>query len=54
MKVDAGPWDGRGFRSTGLDYQDLDEFSVTFTRAGTYTYACLIHPQMVGRVVVRS
>ncbi|MDP9071168.1 MAG: hypothetical protein M3N68_07760 [Actinomycetota bacterium] len=54
VKVDAGPWDGRGFRSTGLNYQDQDEFSVTFTRAGTYDYACLIHPQMVGKVVVRS
>jgi plastocyanin len=54
VDVDAGPWDGRGFRSTGLNYQDGDKFSITFTRAGSYTYACLIHPQMVGKVVVKA
>lgn len=52
VKVDAGNWDGKGFRSTGLDYPDGSEFSVTFTKAGTYPFACLIHPSMVGKIVV--
>lgn len=50
--VDAGTWDGTGFRSTGLSFNDEDTFSVTFTRPGTYIYACLIHPKMVGTLVV--
>lgn len=53
-KIDAGEWDGTGFRSTGLDFSDQDTFSVTFTRPGTYAYACLIHPKMVGTLVVQS
>lgn len=52
--VDAGTWDGRGFRSTGIDFDDNDAFSVTFTRPGTYAFACLVHPQMVGKLVVKS
>jgi plastocyanin len=27
-------------------------FSFTFRKAGTYQYSCLIHPNMVGNVVV--
>lgn len=50
--VDVGEWDGRGFRSTGLDWRTGDRFTVTFTRAGTYLMACMVHPAMVGRVVV--
>ena len=30
-----------------------DKYSVTFTKAGTYPYACLIHPGMIGKVVVK-
>ncbi|MBW3574047.1 MAG: hypothetical protein KY450_04155 [Actinobacteria bacterium] len=51
--VDAGAWDGSGFRSSGLAFDDDDTLSVTFTRAGTYPFACLIHPQMIGQLVVR-
>ncbi|CAN5776941.1 hypothetical protein BH24ACT2_BH24ACT2_11200 [soil metagenome] len=54
VAVDAGTWDGQGFRSTGLAFNDQDTFSVTFTTPGTYAYACLIHPKMVGTLVVRS
>jgi plastocyanin len=33
---------------------DTDEkFSYTFTKAGTYTYYCSIHPKMTGTVVVK-
>jgi plastocyanin len=33
--------------------RDTDEqFSYTFTKAGTYPYFCSIHPKMTGKVVV--
>jgi 3',5'-cyclic-AMP phosphodiesterase len=33
--------------------RDTDEkFSFTFTKAGTYSYYCSIHPKMTGAVVV--
>ena len=59
VAADAGEWDGSGgFKSTGWDYGGpydgaFDTFSVTFTRAGDYPFACLLHPSMVGEVVVR-
>lgn len=52
--VDAGTWDGRGFRSSGLDWNAGDRFSVAFSRPGTYLLACLIHPEMVGKVEVEG
>jgi plastocyanin len=34
--------------------RDTDEkFSYTFTKAGTYTYFCSVHPKMTGKVVVQ-
>jgi plastocyanin len=34
--------------------QDTDEkFSYTFTKPGTYSYFCSVHPKMTGTVVVR-
>ena len=34
--------------------RDTDEtFSYTFTKAGTYSYYCSIHPKMTGKVVVQ-
>jgi plastocyanin len=48
--VDAGEWDGEEFISSGV-FND-GTYSITFTEPGTYPYACLIHPQMVGAVVV--
>jgi amicyanin len=33
---------------------DTDEkFSYTFSKAGTYSYYCTIHPKMTGKVVVQ-
>jgi plastocyanin len=34
--------------------RDTDEqFSYTFTKAGTYPYFCSVHPKMTGQVVVQ-
>lgn len=30
-----------------------EEFSYTFTKAGTYPYFCSVHPKMTGKVVVQ-
>jgi len=52
--TDAGSYDGSHFISSGLGGgggADIG-YALTFTRAGTYHYACLIHPQMVGTVIV--
>jgi plastocyanin len=48
--VEAGEWDGQEFISSGVFYDGT--YTITFTTPGTYPYACLIHPQMVGAVVV--
>ena len=55
--VDGGTWDGHGFRNSGFPPEAQGDdaivgFSLTFSKAGTYPYACLIHPRMVGTVVV--
>jgi hypothetical protein len=50
----AVTWDGTGFVSTGLDYPAGSTFSVTFTKAGRYPFACLLHPRMVGDIVVSA
>lgn len=54
INIDGGEFDGSGgFHSTGLDYNSGDTFSLTFTKSGTYLFACLVHPAMVGKVVVK-
>ena len=54
IHVDGGEFDGSGgFHSTGLDYNTGDTFSLTFTKPGTYLFACVVHPAMVGKVVVK-
>jgi plastocyanin len=53
VHIDAGTFNGRGgLRSSGVDWQTGDTYSVTFTKAGTYPMACLVHPGMFGKVVV--
>jgi plastocyanin len=52
---DGGSWNGAGFRNTGIMLSfppQLLGFKLTFTTAGTYTYKCLIHPDMEGKVTV--
>jgi len=55
--LDGGTWNGTGFHSSGLSPDTGDNqvaaYSLTFAKAGTYQYACLIHPKMVGTVVVK-
>ena len=50
-KIDAGSYDGSKFLSSGQN--DNEWFSITFTKPGTYQYACLVHPRMIGTVVVK-
>ena len=55
--VDGGKWGGSGLHSSGLPNDtggpnQIVGYSLTFTKAGTYDYACLIHPRMVAKVVV--
>jgi plastocyanin len=39
------------FKSKVLDTDE--KFSYTFTKAGTYSYYCTIHPKMTGKVLVQ-
>lgn len=43
--------DDQAMRSKPLDTDD--KFTFTFTKAGTYTYFCSLHPKMKGKVVVQ-
>jgi plastocyanin len=52
--TNGGSYDGSHFISSGLGGGGPADigYALTFTKAGTYHYACLIHPQMVGTVIV--
>ncbi len=39
------------FKSKALDTNE--EFTYMFTKPGTYTYFCSVHPKMIGKVVVQ-
>jgi plastocyanin len=41
----------KAFKSNTLDTDQ--EFTYTFTKAGTYNYFCSIHPKMTATVVVK-
>jgi plastocyanin len=41
----------KAFRSKVLETDDA--FSFTFASAGTFDYFCGLHPQMVGKIIVR-
>ncbi len=43
--------DPKVFKSKVMDTDE--KFSFTFTKAGTYTYFCSVHPKMTGTVVVK-
>jgi LPXTG-motif cell wall-anchored protein len=51
----GGPnYDGTGFVGSGLIDAKGKTFSLTFTKAGTYGYVCVLHPGMAGQVVVQA
>jgi amicyanin len=43
--------DPKAFKSKVMDTDE--KFSFTFTKPGTYTYFCSVHPKMTGTVVVK-
>ncbi|VVB91743.1 Plastocyanin [uncultured archaeon] len=45
-------YDGSGFTSSGVILPGMS-YSLNFTKAGVYTYLCLLHPGMGGVVVVQ-
>jgi len=52
-------YDGTGYRnsgylSVGKVIPPLESYSLTFVKPGTYQYHCLIHPAMIGEVVVEA
>lgn len=50
---DAGTYDGTGFWSTGLVGSDsFMKLTLRISKPGTYPYACLVHPKMIGQIVV--
>jgi len=52
--IDGGTWTGKGYFSSGLLESDGDaRYSVRISKPGKYEYACLLHPAMVGTIVVR-
>ena len=51
----AGPYDGKSFVSSGLLPQAAvaaPPFRVAFETVGDFTYVCVLHPDMTGKVVV--
>lgn len=55
LRLDGGTYDGRGFWSSGsLIAPKYVTYTLRFSRPGTYRYACLIHPPMVGTVTVTA
>jgi plastocyanin len=50
----GGPtYDGTGYVNSGIVGPGTN-FTLTFTKAGTFPYVCLLHPGMVGTVVVQA
>lgn len=55
VEFDGGTYDGTGFWSSGVISSDpYLVYSMRITKPGTYKYACLIHPPMVGTVEVTA
>jgi plastocyanin len=55
LEIDGGTWDGSGFYSSGLiGSEPFSRFTLRVSKAGSYRYACLVHPKMVARLVVTS
>ena len=53
VEINGGTYDGSGFFSSGLfGGEPFASYTLRFSKAGTYKYACLLHPPMVGTVEV--
>jgi plastocyanin len=53
----TGPYDGTVLVNSGLlplGPDAVPPFETTFSKAGSYNYLCVIHPQMVGTIVVAA
>jgi plastocyanin len=52
--IDGGTWDGSGFFSSGLlASEPYTKYTVRVSDPGEHFFACLVHPAMVGTLVVR-
>jgi plastocyanin len=53
IEIDGRTWDGDGFISSGLlGGEPVSRYTLRVSKAGRYKYACLVHPPMVGTLVV--
>jgi plastocyanin len=51
--IDGGTWNGESFFSSGLiSPGSFVLYNLRFSKPGTYKFACLVHPLMVGTLVV--
>ena len=53
----GGPvYDGTGYVNSGVlpAGPNATSFALTFSKAGTYSYVCILHPGMAGQVVVQA
>jgi plastocyanin len=52
----TGPYDGTTLVNSGVlpqgETQQVQQFSMSFGKTGTYTYYCVLHPNMVGTITV--
>jgi plastocyanin len=48
----GGSTDGRKYMNSGLSAPEFRPYTVRFTRTGTFSYLCLVHPGMNGSVKV--
>jgi plastocyanin len=53
VRFDGGTYDGDGFWSSGnIEADPYLRYTMRISKPGTYRYACLIHPPMVGTIEV--
>lgn len=54
----TGPYDGTTLVNSGVlpigETSQVQKFSMSFGKTGTYTYYCVLHPNMVGTVTVTN
>lgn len=53
LEIDGETWDGSGFFSSGLlGSEPFSKYTLRVSKRGRYRFACLVHPNMVGTLVV--